>query len=305
MNYVVDYRKTKIPPQYGLLDDKGIPLFDLKHVRLKGKPVYHPTAIIQYGLAHHTLFEAGDIAAEEVFLKVSGWLEENATVEPKGRFIVWNYSHRLLAPQVLPPWISGMAQGQALSLLIRAYQRTHSTLTADVLRKAALSFIYEIDDGGVLSRTAGGNSFIEEYAFKPAIHVLNGCMYSLIGLREFLQVFPNPQLQDVMLSCVRGIEEVLPFYDLGWWSRYSVGFRWNLATFHYHRVHIKLLNYLGEEFDSLVFRNYAKKWKYYERLPRNILRRKWLGMVEVNWNRLLSVMKLSRFRYCRSEAFHE
>lgn len=303
--YIADYTKRKIPPQFGPLDENGIPLFELKFVGLKGNSVYHPTAIIQYGLAHHTLYQDGNEAAKIVFLKCAGWLENNAIEEPKGRFLVWNYSHHMLMPPISPPWISGMAQGQGLSLLMRAYQHTNSSRTADIAWRAALSYLYDLNEGGILSKTAKGNFFIEEYAFRPAIHVLNGCLYSLIGLYEFLQVFPDPRLQEVMLSCIRGIEEVLPSYDLGWWSRYSACFRWNLASFHYHEVHINLLSYLGELFDSSVFRTYAFQWKGYQASPWNRFKRKQLGMVEVGLNRILTITNLSRFRFRKPGEFGE
>ncbi len=302
-SYIVNYARTKIPPQYGPLDKKGIPLFNLKYVRLRGNPVYHPTAIIQYGLAHHTLYQNGDAAAEEIFLKCAGWLEDNATWEPRKRFLAWYYPYRLRMPAISPPWISGMAQGQALSLLLRAYQQTASPQTAEVAWQAAKSFLYELQDGGILTQTTGGNMFVEELASAPAIHILNGCLYSLVGLYEYLSIFPDTQLQGVLRSCVSGIEEVLPNFDLGWWSRYSLGLHWNTASFHYHDVHISLLTYLGNILDLEIFRDYAFRWDGYRQSLVNHLRRRSIGFTENNWSRFLGVVKLNHLRYRKTINF--
>ena len=53
--YMVDYSTRKIPARFGSLDDKGIPLFEPQRSRRRGPPIYHPTVIIQYALAHHEL----------------------------------------------------------------------------------------------------------------------------------------------------------------------------------------------------------------------------------------------------------
>jgi heparosan-N-sulfate-glucuronate 5-epimerase len=250
--YIVDYTKTKISPRFGPLDATGIPLFDPKFVRLKGKPVYHPIVIIQYGLANHDLALEGNKEAENIFLNCASWLTDHVVEEPEKRFMVWYYPFRMLTPPVSPPWVSGMAQGQALSLLARAYQITGSSHIAQIAHGAAGSFRYELQDGGILSKTAKGDYFIEELAYQPAIHILNGSLYAVFGLYEYLTVFPNAILETILEKCIRGIEEVLPAFDLGWWSRYSLGIRLNLATFYYHDIHIILLRHLGSVFHSYI-----------------------------------------------------
>jgi len=302
-SYIENYAATKIPAKYGPLDNNGVPLFDVKHVRLRSSLAYHPIVIIQYGLAHHTLLQNGEVSAKDVFLKCAGWLEENAEKETRERFLVWNYPFRLRTPPVAPPWFSGMAQGQAISLLLRAYEHTKSERTADVAKHAALSFLYELKDGGVLTRTVGGNYFVEELAYPPATHILNGCLFGLVGLYEYLLIFPDPRLKGVLTSCIRGVEEVLRDFDLGWWSRYSLGFRWNAASFHYHHIHISLLNYLGERCESSVFLDYALRWDSYEKSRMKRLRRHVIEIIERNWNRSLTVLKLNHVRYRKVNSF--
>ena len=65
--YFIDYETTKVPHTFGPFDDRGIPLFDLRRVRLDGQPVYHPIIIIQYALAHYNMYEQGVSGADCIF----------------------------------------------------------------------------------------------------------------------------------------------------------------------------------------------------------------------------------------------
>ncbi len=195
----------KIPHRLGPLDDAGIPLFDLRHLRLNGPPVYHPLVIMQYALSQHSLGIDGNSQAEEIFMRCARWLEDNAVQEAQKRFLVWPFNFSLRTPPVSAPWISGMAQGKALSVFARSFRRTRSSRTADVAHEAARSFLYTVREGGVVTRVSNGTCFIEEYAYPPAIHVLNGCLCALVGLLEHLRVFPDSKIQSVFEACVEGV----------------------------------------------------------------------------------------------------
>lgn len=301
--YIVDYSKKRTAARHGLLDEQGIPLFDPKSFRLEGAPLYHPIVIIQYGLAHHDSALDGDREAEEIFFKCARWIEAHASDEPLGRFVVWPYLFPLRTPPVRPPWISGMAQGQALSLLSRAFLKTQSTRTAEVAHRAARSFCYSIREGGVVSKSRSGAFFIEEVAHAPAIHILNGCLFGLFGLYEYLRVFDDPELLPVLEKCLQGVDEVLPLFDMGWWSRYSLGLRWHLAPPYYHDVHIRQLKHLAVLLNRPQFDLYAQRWEAYRLSSALRRRRTALGVVEVNVNRALTVARLNRIKYRRVTAF--
>lgn len=300
---MVDYTETHIPSPYGPFDGQGIPLFDPRQFRLQGGPVYHPIVIIQYGLAHHDRALGGDSEADGTFFRCARWIEDHAGEDSRGRFAVWPYTFPLRTPPVRPPWISGMAQGQALSLLARAYLKTGSGRTADVARRAARSFSYPVREGGVVSETRTGALFIEEVASEPRIQVLNGCLYGLFGLYEYCQVFDDPEMQPVLERCIQGVDEALPQFDLGWWSRYSLGLRWHLAPAYYHDVHVRQLRVLADALDRPRFAKYAQRWERFQQSPAKVRRRNVLAAVEVNVNRALSVVGLDRIKYRQVELF--
>lgn len=299
--YMVDYTKTHIPTRFGL-DDQGIPLWDPKSIRLKDGPIHHPSVVIQYGLAQYDRVQGGERESEESFLRCATWIEQCAEVESLGRFAVWPFTFPLRTPRVRPPFISGMAQGQALSLLTRASLRTQSARTADVARRAARAFCYSVEEGGVVSVSKSGGFFIEEVA-QGAIHILNGCLYGLFGLYEYLQVFDDAELRPVLEKCVQGVDEALPLFDMGWWSRYSLGLRWHIAPPYYHDVHIRQLRHLAPLLDRPQYEAYAQQWDAYRQSRASRLRCTALGAVEVNVNRALTITRLDRIKYRRLPQF--
>jgi hypothetical protein len=303
--YFIDFSRSHVPNPFGPMDPDGLPLWDPRRMRLRGEPIHHPVVISQVGLAQHQRWLEGDASAEEPFLACARWVEEHGVAGKNDRFLVWPYTFPLRTPRVQPPWISGMAQGQVLSLLTRAYEVTGSPTTADVARRAALSFCYTIQDGGAVSEAPSGSLFIEEVAHSPAIHVLNGCLYGLYGLYEYTATFDDPELKPFLARCVEGVEEALPLFDMGWWSRYSLGLRSHIATPYYHDVHVQQLRTLGEIFDRPEYTRYARRWDGQQQS--SVLRRSQsvYGAIEVNVNRLLTITGLNRIKYRRVPSLGE
>ncbi|PIO56549.1 D-glucuronyl C5-epimerase, partial [Teladorsagia circumcincta] len=81
-------------------------------------------------------------------------------------------------------WYSAMAQGHALSLLTRAYAATKNASYLVVASKALDLFEKDASAGGVRNKLFG-NDWYEEYPTSPGSYVLNGFIYSLIGLYDF------------------------------------------------------------------------------------------------------------------------
>ena len=80
------------------------------------------------------------------------------------------------------PWISAMAQGMGISVLVRAHQlHPHRYLRA--ARRALIPFTRSVRDGGMRSNW-DGRPWYEEYPGTPSQHVLNGFEFALIGLHD-------------------------------------------------------------------------------------------------------------------------
>jgi len=83
--------------------------------------------------------------------------------------------------RLAPGWYSAMAQGQAMSVLTRAYALTGDRRYLDCARRATALFDVPSTDGGVLA-SLFNLPWYEEYPTVPGTFVLNGFIYALVGL---------------------------------------------------------------------------------------------------------------------------
>lgn len=161
-----------------------------------------------------------------------------------------------------PGWVSGMAQGQALSVLRRAYG-----LTGDARYRAAGDAALEFlltgpQDGGPMNTLGrldpGLQRFItfEEFATAEPHYTLNGFVFTLLGLYDWSTIDRAPgdttsgiaaRLFDCGLATAL---YTLPYYDVGGFSAYDLG---HILTEgppnvqpEYHAIHLDLLGALYE-----------------------------------------------------------
>src|SRR5699024_12308151 len=79
------------------------------------------------------------------------------------------------------------AQGQIISVLTRAYQLTNNPLYKKISLKAIIPFEKKIELGGVVSHL-GNDIFFEEYPTNNPKNVLNGYLFSMIGIIVFFSI---------------------------------------------------------------------------------------------------------------------
>lgn len=88
--------------------------------------------------------------------------------------------------------LSAMGQGQGISLLSRAfYHSGGNELYLKTAGAALKPFKVLNNNGGVLSKFMNLYPWYEEYPTVPPIFILNGFMYSLIGLYDLFSLAPN------------------------------------------------------------------------------------------------------------------
>ncbi|KJH53057.1 D-glucuronyl C5-epimerase [Dictyocaulus viviparus] len=118
--------------------------------------------------------------------------------------------------------------------------------------------------------------WFEEYPTTPGSFVLNGFMYSLIGLYDFKSVQLDGEtsndikrgLEQAALLYSKGMESLralLPLYDTGSGSLYDlrhVGLHTapNLARWDYHAVHVYLLKWLVQISGDKILNDTADRW---------------------------------------------
>jgi len=208
----------------GISDDNGIPL----NVLSNGKRVYFPITIAQMALANYDLWlDKGESKNKDLFLKLATWLKTNMD-ENGGLINPWMYLRSSAVSNY-----SGLAQGEAISVMIRAYELTKSEPFLDSCKKAYNLMLKPVEDGGC-SVYSDGKIYIEEYPEIPRSTVLNGWIFASFGVYDLLIATGDAGIQEVYSSVLKSIEQSLYQYDSGSWSYYDL--HGTIASPFYHSL---------------------------------------------------------------------
>ncbi|XP_057185938.1 glucuronic acid epimerase a [Triplophysa rosa] len=168
-------------------------------------------------------------------------------------------------------WYSAMAQGQAMSTLVRAYLVTHNPAYLSAALRATSPFKKTSEQRGVKAAFMNKYDWYEEYPTTPSSFVLNGFIYSLIGLYDVAETAGNKLGREAGVLFSQGLESLkamLPLFDTGYGTVYdlrhfTLGVAPNLARWDYHTTHINQLQLLSSIDSAPIFRDYVKRWKTY------------------------------------------
>lgn len=170
-------------------------------------------------------------------------------------------------------WYSAMSQGHAISLLSRAYY--HSGLNKKYLKAAVNAlkpFKQPSSQGGVLAKFMNQLPWYEEYPTTPASFVLNGFIYSLLGLYDLNQIAPKTkggkEAGVLFDQGMESLKKMLTMFDTGSGSVYdlrhvSLGASPNIARWDYHVTHVNQLLLFATIDDDPIFSQTAERWKGY------------------------------------------
>jgi heparosan-N-sulfate-glucuronate 5-epimerase len=246
-------------------DSTGIPMLNY---RGKIGLQYNPIAIAQWGLGNYNLFcRSHDDARKNKFLAASNWLSANLETNSHGLW-VWNHHFNWEYRSPLrAPWYSALAQGQGISLLLRAYRETGAVAYFEAAERAFNSFLKSTDEGGVAFTDDHGNLWFEEYIVSPPTHILNGFIWAMWGVYDYFLMTQNQLARDLFEQAVLTLRTNLPHYDLGFWSLYeeSNTLLPMVASPFYHRLHLVQLRVMHRITGDKTFARYADKWEAYAR----------------------------------------
>uniref|UniRef100_UPI0032169847 D-glucuronyl C5-epimerase family protein n=1 Tax=uncultured Draconibacterium sp. TaxID=1573823 RepID=UPI0032169847 len=246
-------------------DENGIPI-NKTYIDVHDKDfVYFPISIGQMGLAvFNTWLQTNNESDKQRFLKFADWFYNNAEVTDK-LGARWLTEVKLPAYQTPENWQSAFSQSRGISILLRAYQLTKDQKYAQMAEKALIPFTFPVIEGGVTSFTQWG-PYYEEYTSTVPTLVLNGKIFAICGLYDFVRAFPENQLAKKLYD--EGIETIknsLPAYDMGFWSRYNLcDAPWypkiDPATISYQKLHVTQLKMLYQLTNDEVFKKYMIKF---------------------------------------------
>ncbi len=249
----------------GHFDAQGIPQLD--YLGAMGIQ-YNPIAIAQYGLGNFNhYFRSEEPERRLRFLLVADWLVENLQANPQG-FSVWmhHFDWEYRTP-LLAPWYSGLAQGQGISLLLRAWLETKDARYLEAAERAFAPMLVDVAEGGVHFTDTEGYRWIEEYIVDPPTHILNGFMWALWGVYDLHLATGDERAKQLFCDSVETLKAKLHTFDTGYWSLYEQsGTRLKMLTSpFYHRLHIAQLRVMYLLTKEPIFEATADRWEAYTR----------------------------------------
>jgi heparosan-N-sulfate-glucuronate 5-epimerase len=229
-----------------------------------GRPYRNPVSVSLYALACY----GGGGTGLAGFLGQAGYLRASQDAEGG-----WRYPVPVRRYRVAPGWYSAMAQGLAISVLLRAYDQAGQPSYLDAADAAAGLMLRPLGAGGCAHYDEAGRPFLEECPADPPGHILNGAVFAIIGLCEY-EARGGRAAGGWGAEAGRGpaaaaglrLAGQLGRYDLGYWSRYDLRFT-APASLAYHCLHISLLEVAARLLADDAFGRTAAGWRAYLRRP--------------------------------------
>lgn len=239
---------------------------------------YNPNAIAQSALGFYELYldaiEVGNMEdAEEqkrsFFIQADWFLEHGRSVADD--VLLWEYNFPFeMRRQMENPWRSALAQGQALSVLLRAYAITNDERYLESAQRGYNAFRYECfkHEGGVVFRD-GNDVWLEEYIIEPPDHILNGFIWALWGVWDYMTATGDQHANDLYNNSLDTIERHLDGYDLGIWTSYDLLIHYPKnepvmpVSRYYQNLHVVQMEALYLQSGREVFRERHDRWQKY------------------------------------------
>jgi len=231
------------------------------------------------------------------FKDATNWVVKNQDQATGGwkNEIVRTFKHGVKT--LRPGWISAMGQGQCISLLSRAYYVTGNKSYIRAISLALKPYTVPSAQGGVKAIFMNKYVWYEEYPTTPSSFVLNGFMFSLLGLYDYkslledkfkldssqtLPLQSHEEFKDVGVDLekdyeltrrlynegVTSLKAMLPLYDGGSRTYYDLNHFMlqvppNIARWDYHTLHLRQLALFYSLTKETIFKRYFEYWDGY------------------------------------------
>lgn len=252
------YNKGEITGYYNNLMDKvlkqkplgidQLPLINTQNM----KKIEFSTAIFQYGLGAFDLYlQTKDNNYYTLFIRMADWAVENQN--DNGSFDTFSF--------IYPdnPH-SAMAQGEATSLLLRAYSVSGIEKYLISSRKAIDFMLLPIELGGT-SDVNENDLYLKEFTHKQV--VLNGWIFAIFGLYDFCLISDEIKYKDALDKTLRTLSDNLDLFDNNYWSNYNFDAT-ILSSRFYHKLHIAQLSALYQITGINKFYDLSYAWSQYD-----------------------------------------
>jgi hypothetical protein len=223
-----------------------------------GEPIALPTTVLLYGLGSiDKYFLESRPEYLECVQPVCRWLFANLL--PQGYFD--NHCKELYSHKELYSNNCAMTQGLTLSFALRVIRYkladgADCNRLDNLVEAVRSNLMAPVEQEGTALRTDEG-LFLMEICWRPHNIVLNGWIFAIFGLIDYLNYRHNPQVEGFLIETLATMKAVLPRYCLpNGWSRYDSDGR--LASPFYHALHIAMLDALYRLTAEDVFGEYME-----------------------------------------------
>lgn len=249
------------------MDEDGIPL-----VKINGVYQKNIVVIAQYGLQQFSYFlKDKKLCRYAEAEKMANWLVDNQDKSIGNWY--FNYAYEVGGTNITleSPFTSAMAQGQAISLLVRIYNIEKNPKYIKAAELALKPLKIPIKDSGLRDSFKGHVEFAE-FPTTPPVYILNGFMFCILGLYDLSYVNPYSEANRLFAEGINSLIYMLPYYDnpKDRQSFYHLGFMTMkgikpTVNHFYHNVHIVELKALNSIYPNETFKKYYVLWKSYLR----------------------------------------
>ncbi|WP_252180281.1 D-glucuronyl C5-epimerase family protein [Endozoicomonas sp. 4G] len=200
-------------------------------------------------------------------LKVADWFVLNQASDGSWKSYFEHVFYLGRTDPMSSGWSSALGQGLAISFLTRVYHITGNKKYLNACIAGLNPFEVKSEDGGVLTYWDGQYMFYEEYPTSPASFVLNGFIFSLIGLYDLSQ-YGVSKAAELFNKGFLTLKKILPLYDLGNKSAYDLTHYTcmtfpNIARWGYHITHINQLFAMYCITGDENINTFYSRWKSY------------------------------------------
>jgi hypothetical protein len=261
-NYYLDFSsKANYPNKF---TNDGIPLYSFKGQSF----IEHPIVIAQYALGIYELLiknKFEDELEKNKFIYLANWFENNSVTLKHGKG--WLIHIKYPEYDLLSPWISAMAQGEAISVLTRAAKLSNNRNYEQLAIDALLSFKYDVKEGGLVNYFNSIPIYEEFPTPKKTMAVLNGFIFALFGLFDLYLLNKNKIAESLYNTGIDSLKKILPYFDVKNWTRYYLFDYPNeyYSSFTYHILVVEQLKAMYYLSNDKFFLNYSNKWIEYSK----------------------------------------
>ncbi len=246
--YYNDLTEKVLKDEGHIQDVEYLPILETED----GEHVYFPIAIFQYGLGCYDCYlnTKDDLYLKKFFACVE-WAQKNQN--PNGSYSTFFFNH----PN--NPY-SAMSQGEAVSLLLRAYVHSGDKKYYMLAHKAIDFMLLAVPEGGTAIYQEADVVFLE-YTHLPI--VMNGWIFALFGLFDWTLVCEEEHYKAIFNQSIQTLLKKLPEFDCGYWTNYDI--KSKIASPFYHNLHIAQMDALKQITGIETFERYELQWIKYQK----------------------------------------